>query len=248
MAGALTGYLLRANAETIKQEIYRYRTQVGSYSDINQRDANFAQEIKTIGERLMKTQVNQAGLAWNELKTKNDQTFLVVIKQGISARDSEPFSTLTAQKYVDCRLMDQLEWYRRKTLILDKQWQTLQWFIYILGGAGTFLAAIGLEIWIAVTNGVAAALLSFLELKQLEKTLVGYNQTANNLENILCWWHSLTSNAQSDLNNITKLVESSETVIRSETTGWVQEMRDALASLYKEEEPKPQNDNKKLNS
>ena len=33
-----------------------------------------------------------------------------------------------------------------------------------------------------------------------------------------------------------KLVESSERVIRSETTGWVQEMKDAMANLYKVEE------------
>ena len=234
--------LLRASAETIKQEIYRYRTQVANYSDINRRDANFAQEIQTIGERLIKTQVNQAGLAWDKLKPSNGQTLLEAIKQGISEQDSDPFSPLTAEQYIDYRLIDQLVWYRKKTLILDKQWQILQWLIYVLGGVGTFLAAIKLQVWIAVTNAMAAALLSFLEFKRLDATLVGYNQTATNLENILCWWHALTPEAKADPNKIEKLVESSEKVIRAETTGWVQEMRDALGTLYEEKEPHRKNE------
>ncbi|MGB5769907.1 MAG: hypothetical protein WBM32_08565 [Crocosphaera sp.] len=36
------------------------------------------------------------------------------------------------------------------------------------------------------------------------------------------------------------MVESSEKVIRTETTGWVQEMRDALATLYEEKESSKQ--------
>ncbi len=235
--------LLRASAETIKQEIYRYRTQVANYSDINLRDANFAQEIQTIGERLMKTQVNKAGLAEGKLKPSNSQTLLKAIKRGISEQDSDPFSPLTAEQYIDYRLIDQLVWYRKKTLILDKQWQILQWLIYVLGGVGTFLAAIKLQVWIAVSNAVAAALLSFLEFKRLDATLVGYNQTATNLENILCWWHALTPEAKADPNKIEKLVESSEKVIQVETTGWVQEMRDALGTLHEKKEPQRKNDN-----
>jgi hypothetical protein len=231
--------LLRGSAETLKQEIYLYRTQVGDYNNvnINVRDAKFAHEIKTIGERLMKTQVNQSGLAWKGFKPSNDATLIKDIKQGISKQDSVPFSPLTPQQYIDYRLMDQLVWYRGKILILNKQWQILQWLIYVLGGIGTFLAAIGIEVWIAVSNAISASLLSFLEFKRLDATIVGYNQTATNLENILVWWHGLTPEAKSDPTNMEKLVESSEKVIRAETTGWVQEMRDALATLYKEEEP-----------
>ena len=73
--------LLRASAEVIKQEIYRYRTQVGNYSDPKLRDLNFAHEIQAINERLMKTQVNQAGLAWNEPKVNKLQSWLKRINQ-----------------------------------------------------------------------------------------------------------------------------------------------------------------------
>jgi len=239
--------LLRGSTETIKQEIYRYRTQVGDYNnvDVNVRDAKFAQEIQTISERLMKTKVNQSGLVWNGLKSSNDATFIKDIKQVIGEQDSYPFSSLTAEQYIDYRLIDQLSWYRKKIVILDKEWQVLQWLIYVLGGIGTFLAAINMAVWIAVSNAVAASLLSFLEFKKLDTTLVGYNQTATNLENILCWWHALTPESKNDPKNRGKLVDNSENVIRAETTGWVQEMRDAMATLYEEKKPPKKDEDSK---
>lgn len=228
--------LLRVSAEIIKQEIYQYRTQVGDYNDKNIRDIKFAQEIQNINERLMKTQVNQSGLAWNKIKTHDKSSLLKTIHEAIGDKDKDPFSGLTAEQYLEYRLLDQLAWYRKKTLELEKKWQLWQWLIYILGGVGTFLAAIKRDVWIAVTNTIAASSLSFLEFRQFDSTLIGYNQTAMNLQNILYWWNALTPEARNDPKNMEKLVESSERVIRSETTGWVQEMKDAMANLYKVEE------------
>lgn len=263
--------LLRGSAETLKQEIYRYRTQIRNYSDSNTRDINFAQEIQTIGERLMKTQVNQSGLRWdavqpyrspslvsvvqhrigeifNQLRKKISHQFSRLVKWVLriaespenreqSPRETDRFSALNAEDYINFRLMDQLGWYRRKTLELDQKWQWWQWWIYVIGGIGTYLAAIKWDVWIAVTNSIAAAVLSFLEFRRFDSTLVGYNQTATNLENILCWWHALTDDEKADRTNLEKLVDNSEKVIQAETTGWVQEMRDALATLYEEKEP-----------
>ena len=184
----------------------------------------------------MKTQVNQSGLAWNKIKINDKSSLLKTIHEAIGDKDKDPFSSLTAEQYLEYRLLDQLTWYRRKTLDLDKKWQQWQWLIYILGGVGTFLAAIKRDVWIAVTNAIAASALSFLEFRQFDSTLIGYNQTASNLENILCWWHALTPEARNDPKNVEKLVESSEKIIRTETTGWVQEMKDAMADLYKTDE------------
>jgi hypothetical protein len=160
---------------------------------------------------------------------QNKQSFVKEDKNAL-------YSPLTAKEYINERLIEQLKWYRRKTLDLDKKWQLWQWWIYLLGGVGTFLAAMKLDVWIAVTNAIAASILSFLEFRRLDATLIGYNQTATNLENILWWWYALTPEAKADKKNVEKLVESSERVIRSETTGWVQEMKDAMADLYKIDE------------
>jgi hypothetical protein len=225
--------LLRASAETVKKEIYCYRT-MGIY-ERQDSDMRLAQAIQIVADRLMKTQVNRSGLALDKRLEIGSKQFLEAIQASTSSKDSNPLSALTTEQYLEYRLIDQLSWYRRKTLKIDRQWQLLQWLIYVLGGLGAFLAATHAEIWIAITNAIATALASFLDLKQLDTTLMSYNQAACNLENLLCWWHALTDEARKERENIEKLVLNTERVIQAETTSWVQEMRDALSELYKED-------------
>jgi hypothetical protein len=64
---------LRSAAESVKREIYLYRSRVEKYTDPKTRDASFALEMQTLEERLMKTAVNRSGLAYEIKKLKNRQ-------------------------------------------------------------------------------------------------------------------------------------------------------------------------------
>lgn len=226
--------ILRASAELLKKEIYCYRTLC--IYEPKDADMRLAESIQIVSDRLMKTQVNRSGLAADKGLEIGSKQLLNAIKNNVCREDVETFDPLTIAQYLDYRLIDQLSWYRRKTVKLDRQWQFLQWSIYIWGGLGTFLAAINREIWVAITNAIATAVASFLDFKQLDITMMSYNQTACNLENLLCWWHALTDEARANPENIKKLVENTEKVIQSETSSWVEEMREALSELYKEKE------------
>jgi hypothetical protein len=177
----------------------------------------------------MKTQVNQTGIV--------PYADRLPPLYGAAAGD-DGFSDLDPKGYLKWRLEDQLNWYQGKAIGLDRQTQRLLWWIYILGGVGTFLAAVGLEIWIAVTTAIVAALTAFLELMRLETTRTAYNQAAEDLDSVRAWWHALPDDDkkadETGQANFEKLVKYTETVIESEHAGWVQEMRDALAELYKE--------------
>jgi hypothetical protein len=111
----------------------------------------------------------------------------------------------------------------------------LQWLIYIIGGLGTFLAAVGLQLWVALTTTLIGVLTTFLEYRQIENTLMKYNQAATNLDNIKAWWMALSPGEQQKPDNIDKLVGSTETILQSELTGWVQQMEGALAKISKQE-------------
>ena len=229
--GGTNYVLLRGSAEALKGQIYRYRAQVGIYgpeeTEDEPREVKLARKVKTIGGQLMKTEVNQGGL-----KPYPDQ--LPPYYEG--PEDDDGFSDLDPEKYLAWRLEDQLNWYRGRTEKFDKQLRQMHWLILGLGGVGAFLAAIGFEIWIAVTVVLAATFASFLELKQVEATLVVYNQAATNLEGIRIWWHALPDEDRAEQENKEKLVKYTETVLQTEHAGWVQEMMDALAELYKEVE------------
>jgi len=133
------------------------------------------------------------------------------------------------------RLDDQLSYYQNKTVKLEKQMQRLQWGVYIFGGLGTLLVAVGQEIWIAFTSAMVAAFTTQMEYRQLENTLMRYNQTANELAGIRSWWIALSPEEQADPKNVDKLVGQTEASIHSEHATWIQDMQDALAELRAEQ-------------
>jgi hypothetical protein len=134
------------------------------------------------------------------------------------------------------RLGDQLDYYSKKTPQLEKQIKQMQVAILVAGGAGTLLAAVGAELWVALTTALATSLTTWLVSRQPEETLVRYNQAAADLGNVRDWWTKLSPAAKRNPKNIDQLVEVTEKVLETETSGWVQRMENALAQLKAEEE------------
>ncbi len=220
--------LLRAAAETVKREIFRYRVRAGAYRDAGARETVLAQNVEDITRRLARSEVNTSALAPYEGP---------IPPRGLTSdADGDALARLTPQRYVAQRLMDQLAYYRRRAAKLDRQLTALQWSILFLGGVATFLAAIGLDLWLALITTIVTAISGFLGHRQVEGTLMTYNQTATDLENVRGWWIALSAEEQGDTRNVDKLVDCVESLLGSELGGWLRKMQDALDDLRKDEE------------
>ena len=138
---------------------------------------------------------------------------------------------LRCDQYLRLRLEDQLDFYRGKTVRLERLLQRLQWLAIIAGGLGTLVAALGGVIWVALTTAVANAITAYLGTLQVESTLTTYNLTATDLENIRTWWTALQPQEQSDPTNIGTLALHTEQVLADELAGWTQKMTDSLEKL-----------------
>lgn len=250
--------LLRGNAESLKMEIYYYRTRVGDYTE--NRDIVLAKRLKEISERMRGGPVHQGALFPYEEEPDSDLMLGVLIqlllqiqrvilrcsKQlwnflfQLQQRSTDPiaaenkFTDLTIpEDYICYRLENQFNWYRKKAKKLAKQLQFFQSAIYLFGGIGTLLGALEpLRSWVAMTTAITGAATNYLEFKRLEASLVGYNQAADALYDIRAWWYSLTPGERDRPKNFQKLVSSCEETIRSEHSSWLQDMQDRLANLY----------------
>lgn len=233
--------LLRAGAESMKREIYRYRSRTGDYGpDLSPPPTDpatsnnavprptpeqvLAQRLEIISQRTMQTEVNASSLK----PFDNSEDF----PPSISKRD-DGFSVLTPARYIQVRLDDQAGYYDRQTVKLERRLKRIQWSIYIFGGLGTLLAAIDQQVWIALTTALAAALTTVLSYKQTENTLTKYNQAATDLNNVKRWWTALPAEDKIKPDHIKILVDNTESVLQSELDGWVQQMQNALAELRK---------------
>ncbi|MBN1991572.1 MAG: DUF4231 domain-containing protein [Anaerolineae bacterium] len=218
--------LLRGSTEAIKREIFRYRARAEIYSRPQtirtSPEAKLARKVESISRQLMQTEVNLSAL--------RPYTGPIPPAYILSPGD-DGLSALTPDQYLAFRLENQLNFYRDRSLKLEKQLRRYQWLIYIAGGAGTLLAAVGLDLWIALTTALVAAFTTYLEYQQVENTLVKYNQGSSNLANVRAWWLALSAEEQASQDNIDKLVSHTEKIIKNEHAGWVQEMQDALADL-----------------
>jgi len=228
--------LLRAAAEAVKRTIYGFRAHVNLSNDqqppLESSEEKLVSDMENISSNLMRTEVNLSALY-------PYSGFIPPRMYGAGASD-DGYSDLTPSQYITIRLGDQLNYYRLKTTKLDRQLHYLQWLIYIFGAVGTLLAALGAELWIALTTSLVGALMTFLEYQQVENTLMKYNQAATDLANIKNWWTALPDEAKKDQKNIDSLVVHTEKVLQTELSGWVQQMESAISKLKEEQAAKPE--------
>jgi len=217
---------LRSTAETLKSEIFRYRTQAGIYHaeqcQETSRETKLAEKIQDLNNHLIQTEVNMSAL-------RSYQGPLP--PQYSTAENDDGLSVLSPERYLKTRLEDQLDYYVGKTERLERQLYRLQWGTYILGGVGTFIAAYGWELWIALTTGLVAALTTYLGYQQVEERLRKYNQAAMTLTNVRNWWAALSVQEQAQPENIDKLVSETEEALGREFSEWTQKMQETLMAL-----------------
>ncbi len=209
--------LLRAAAEAIKREIFRYRAQAGVYSEEQSiqisPQSRLAANIKDITSNLVQSEVNRSSLPHRQNSDPTRLTFL------------------TPDQFLHTRIANQQGYFVKKTAKLYKRLKHLQMLILIAGGLGTFLAAVGLDVWVALTTALATAFTTKLEIDQVETTLVQYNGALTNLSNIRSWWIALTPWEKTRRKNIDLLVDQTEKALEQETAGWVQQMQTVLDKL-----------------
>ncbi|HKI07633.1 MAG TPA: DUF4231 domain-containing protein [Nitrososphaeraceae archaeon] len=236
--------LLRAGAEAMKREIFTYRMHALHYSN-NQRGSLSREQVlanrtDAITRQLLQTEVNLSAIQpYNESAEKP-----IPPKMYGAAADDNGYSDLTPDDYIKIRIGDQINYYKGyykgnnyykgKIAQLDLRLRIFQWLIYITGGVGTFLAAVGFELWVALTIALVALFTTFLEYRQIQNTLIQYNQALTNLINLQNWWTALPADSKNKPENIDKLVDSAETILSSELTGWVQQMQSAMAKIYEQ--------------
>jgi len=223
--------LLRASAEAIKREIYRYRTRTTYYGgwspDQPSPEQQLSRKVQDITQAAMETEANLSALESYDKK----KGFPPYMKQAEGGDDG--FTKLTPDRYIEVRLEDQLNYFNRSAIRIGRRLTGLQWAIWIIGAVGTYLALVGQQIWIAVTTSIAAALTSFLGYKLSEDKLMKFNQARTELVNVRAWWMALSPDDQADQENVDMLVEHTELVLKSELDNWVQLKQNVLAELRK---------------
>jgi hypothetical protein len=223
--------LLRGCAQSVMREIFKYRAQADYYFSNEKgqpsREERLAEKIKEINSSLLQSDINTSSL----------QPYKETLPPpNAVAKHDDGISRLSPEQYLSYRLEDQYNYYVKKTSQFEIKFKKLQWAIYVMGGIGTLLAAIGMEVWIALTSVLVASFGTYLEYQQIEKTLIKYNRAALELNNVKTWWIALPAAEQEKQINIDNLVMRTEQILNSEFSDWMQEMQNALSALKEKQQ------------
>lgn len=216
--------LLRGGSESLKRKIYAYRA-LAPYEP-RQQLVELEKEVENVSQRLMRTEVNESALVKYEGP--------IPPKMYGAAATDDGLSPLEPDKYIEIRIGDQVSFYESRT---NQKEDTLRYFqlaILVVGGLGTFLAAIGGELWVPLTTAAVTGITTYLLSEQFQETIVRYNQNKTDLQNVEIWWRALSATDKEKPVNIKKLVNTTEDLMIQEVKGWVQNMQDALSDLRKD--------------
>jgi len=217
--------MLRGNAEAIKSEIFRYRSQADAYNEEEtketSRQAKLTHVINTINDQLLDTDVMNIALP----HYKGSMPPEMDCSQGID----DGMAMLSPERYIAFRIDDQLNFFQQRTKKLERRARLMRWLMYGAGGAGTLLAAANYELWVALTTTIFTSCVTYLEYEQTETTLRKYNIVATLLENVKNWWISLTPEEKEQQPNKDRLVVTTESALREEGTGWMSLLQDAVS-------------------
>lgn len=215
--------ILRATAEEIKKEIYLYRTVLQWHEERDQ----------WLGQRLTNIQRHVAESFSSELTLTPYHGKIPPDYLPENSASDPGFTRLMPDDYIKYRLEHQLNHYQNQITIPRQVRFYLHTGLLVAGGLSVLLAALGgvYAAWAAVTVFAAAALISWLEPRELDIAINTYNQLMIGLYIIRDHWHSLSKEQQQTGEEFFKLVIATEKVIWSQYNKSASEMWRAIDEL-----------------
>lgn len=218
--------ITRAAAEEYLKEIYFYRTVLRGQKD---RREYMEKRINEIQRQLFR------GLG-GELTFR---PYNGPVPPYYSADyDNDPgFNDLTGDQYFKWRLEDQLRWHIREVNEYRRERAILTVGVLLVGGIGAFIAGWGgaLSVWVAFTASIAAALVGWQQLRNLDAVIKNYSKVILELTTVYDHWVNLEPEERTDA-EFYKMVRGCEDVLWAQNTEYIKAMQEALKESDLEKE------------
>lgn len=224
--------IFRAGAEEILKEMYTFRTILKNSPE---RRAWLEKRITSIQRQIYR------GLG-GELVLKQ-YSGPIPPKHDPADPTSDPgFDDLNGDQYFTYRVEGQLAWHMSRINRYQKERTRLQYWIYIAGGAGALLAAMGVGIenagsfnlWVALTSSLVAAMSGWQELRNLDSVIKNYSKVMVELMAIYDHWTNLEPEERTQT-EFHKMVQGTENLLWSENVEYIKSMQEALSEAGTEE-------------
>ena len=225
---------VRAAAESVKSEIFRYRTHTSTYAEHrlsghlrDQRRALLATQLNKIQDHLMHTEASAGTI-------RRYESPLPPRMYGADPSD-DGLHMLDAKQYIDLRVNAEIRYYEGRVSELERRRWVAQVLAVSATAAGVLVAAAGAATWVALTTALGVAPLAYLAYLQVDNTIVAYNQSAVRLEELVRGWRARPASTRTP-RAFSRLVTAVEAVLTAELGMWVEEMNEAIRELQESQQ------------
>jgi hypothetical protein len=199
----LQGWILsRAASESLKREMYRYRTSSGPYADASRHNPE-----ATLFER-------------------RDDILSKVSTVQKFIREPDPTKVavggpLDANGYISERIQSPISWFRGRAdeySASQSRWSAVEYSLAIAGAlsgvALTFTHNQAFGAWVAVITTISGAVAAYVMAERYEQITISYRTTADRLTSILGRWIATPG-------ELSQLVEQVEATLLEENQAWI---------------------------
>ena len=147
------------------------------------------------------------------------------------------FSDLNGDQYFKYRLEDQLSWHIKEVNEYKRERAVLTFLVVAAGALGSLFAALGsfLSIWVALTASIAAALVGWQQLRNVDTVIKNYSKVILELTSLYDHWNNLESEERTEA-EFFQLVRGCESVLWAQNTEYIKSMQEALKDSDLEKE------------
>lgn len=147
------------------------------------------------------------------------------------------FDDLDGDQYFKYRLEDQLRWHIKEVNEYKQERAILTVAVISIGVIGAAFAAWGgpLSIWVAFTASIAAAIVSWQQLRNVDAVIKNYSKVILELTTVYDHWSNLEPEERNDA-EFFKMVRGTEDVLWAQNTEYIKTMQEALKESDLEKE------------
>lgn len=204
---------MRASAETLKREIYRYRS--GSIVDDTEAPRRLAAVLHVVDDEAIRANVGLAETPPGLLRGRPRRV------------DLDELESLTARIYVKRRLEQQVLWFGRAA----RKGRRGEWIVVL---AGALAAAVAMALvttqlapWVAVLV-LAASVFAFNRERGLSRQQVaGFDRAIADVNDAWVGWLQQSPETRRQPKSLATLVDTVEAAFERETLSWSEVMRRA---------------------
>ena len=212
--------VMRAGAEEILKEIFKYRTVLQKSPE----------RRRWLESRLGDIQRQVFRGMGGEMVLKEYNGPIPPYDNPSDPTDDSGFDDLTGEQYFAFRVENQLAWHMKRLKQRQAERIRLTVFILLAGLASAFLAALGgaFSLWVALTASLLSALVGWQQLRNLDVVIKNYSKVQLELMVIYDHWNNLDPVDRTDA-EFYAMVTATEDLLWSQNVEYIKAMQEALA-------------------